>query len=70
MASGVTGILLFAACGLGTFYVDKVGRRTMIIGGGICVATTQLSIAAEGMRITATTKPRMKSLSVPKCAMN
>ncbi|KAF7973596.1 hypothetical protein HWV62_14894 [Athelia sp. TMB] len=46
IASGVTGMLLFTACGLGTLYVDKVGRRTMIIGGGICVATTQLCIGA------------------------
>ncbi|KZP33388.1 MFS transporter [Athelia psychrophila] len=46
IASGVTGVLLFTACGLGTFYVDKVGRRTMIIGGGICVATTQLCIGS------------------------
>ncbi|KZP07920.1 general substrate transporter [Athelia psychrophila] len=46
IASGVTGCLLFAAVGLGTFYVDHVGRRTMIIGGGIWVATTQITIGA------------------------
>ncbi|KZP11841.1 putative transporter [Athelia psychrophila] len=44
IASGVTGMLLFAACALGTLYVDKVGRRTLILGGGICVAATQLTI--------------------------
>lgn len=27
-------------------------------------------VTAEGMRMTATTKPRMKSLSSPKCSIN
>ena len=36
VASGVTGILLLVATVVSTFYIDKVGRRTLwLIGGGV-----------------------------------
>lgn len=46
VASGVTGILLFLVAAFGTFYVDKVGRRSLIIWGGACVACSYLCIGS------------------------
>lgn len=45
IASGVTGLILFAANLLAaTTYIDRVGRRTLYIGGGVAVAASQLLI--------------------------
>ncbi|KZP33551.1 general substrate transporter [Athelia psychrophila] len=46
IASGVTGMVLFITTILGTFYVDKVGRRTGILAGGVCIAICHLSIGS------------------------
>ncbi|KAM0754822.1 general substrate transporter [Meredithblackwellia eburnea MCA 4105] len=46
IASGVTGILLAVMSALGSFYVDKIGRRPLIIYGGMSVATCHLCIGS------------------------
>ncbi|GAA5828870.1 hypothetical protein JCM11251_005903 [Rhodosporidiobolus azoricus] len=38
IASGVTGILLLACCIVGTFYIDRIGRRKIWLVGGTATA--------------------------------
>ncbi|GJN89332.1 hypothetical protein Rhopal_002312-T1 [Rhodotorula paludigena] len=42
IASGCTGIILTIGTVVGSFYIDKVGRRKIWIWGGICIALSQL----------------------------
>ncbi|KAL8276631.1 hypothetical protein RQP46_010980 [Phenoliferia psychrophenolica] len=46
VASGVTGLLLFAMTLAGTFYVDKIGRRPLILWGGVFTSVCHLSIGS------------------------
>lgn len=40
LASGVTGLVLTAMTICGYFYIDRIGRRPLFIGGGIAVSAT------------------------------
>lgn len=45
-ASGVTGLLFSGMTGLGTLYVNMIGRRTLILWGGVCVVTCHICIGS------------------------
>lgn len=44
LASGVTGLVLVLTVLVGTSFIDKVGRRTLFIVGGIAVAFCQFML--------------------------
>ncbi|ORY89284.1 general substrate transporter [Leucosporidium creatinivorum] len=46
LASGVTGLVLTAMTICGYFYIDRIGRRPLFIGGGIAVSCTLYVIGA------------------------
>lgn len=46
IASGVTGLLLVFGTLCGTLLVDKLNRRTIVIGGGSAVSFSMLCIGA------------------------
>ncbi|GAA5961112.1 hypothetical protein JCM3765_001231 [Sporobolomyces pararoseus] len=46
LASGVTGILLICCSVAGSFYISKVGRRTIWLVGGTCTATCHLLLGS------------------------
>ncbi|KAI5481723.1 hypothetical protein MNV49_002949 [Pseudohyphozyma bogoriensis] len=46
IASGVTGIVVFLGTAVGTLFVDRAGRRPMIIGGGIAMTAALLLMGA------------------------
>lgn len=46
MASGVTGLVILAASACANLYINRVGRRTLLISGGLCIASAHYIIGS------------------------
>lgn len=46
VASGVTGIVLLITVACANLYINRIGRRTLYILGGVCIASAHFIIGA------------------------